>query len=179
MSNSRRDLLKGAAAFGVANGLRALAAAGDPWEQAAAIRARIKPPAFPNRDFEIARYGAVADGEKDCTEAISRAIAACNQAGGGRVVLPAGIVLTGLVHLKSNVELHLPAGATLRFIRDPRRYLPLVYTRWEGTECLNYSPFIYADGQENIAITGAGTLDGQADCEHWWPWKGRIDCGWA
>ena len=179
MINSRRDLLKGAAAFGVARGLRSQAAAGDPWEQAAAIRARIKPPAFPNRDFEITRYGAVADGEKDCTEAISRAIAAGNQAGGGRVVLPAGVVLSGPVHLKSNVELHLPTGATLRFIRDPRRYLPLVYTRWEGTECLNYSPFIYADGQENIAITGAGILDGQADCEHWWPWKGRIDCGWA
>jgi polygalacturonase len=177
MSNSRRDFFKAsAAALGCA---AKVWSAADPWEQAAAIRARIKPPTFPRRDFEIARYGAVADGEKDSTEAISRAIAACNQAGGGRVVAPMGIVLTGPIHLKSNVELHVPAGATLRFVRDPRRYLPLVYTRWEGTECLNYSPFIYADGQNNIAITGAGTLDGQADCEHWWPWKGRADCGWA
>jgi polygalacturonase len=134
---------------------------------------------IPKRDFEIARYGAIADGERDSTLAISRAIAACNRAGGGRVVVPAGVVLTGPIHLNSNVELHLPPGATLRFVRDPRRYLPLVYTRWEGTECLNYSPFIYAAGQENIAITGAGTLDGQADCEHWWPWKGRTNCGWA
>ena len=179
MSNSRRDLLKaGVAALGCASKIWS-AAAGDPWEQAAAIRARIKPPAFPRRDFEITRYGAVADGEKDSTEAISRAIAACNQAGGGRVVVPPGVVLTGPIHLKSNVDLHVPAGATLRFVRDPRRYLPLVYTRWEGTECLNYSPFLYADGQENIAITGPGTLDGQADCEHWWPWKGRTNCGWA
>jgi polygalacturonase len=179
MTNSRRDLLRGAAALAVAGGLRSRAATSDPWDQAAAIRERIKAPSFPKRDFEIARYGAVADGEKDCTQAISRAITACNQAGGGRVVVPAGIVLTGPVHLKSNVELHLPAGATLRFARDPRRYLPLVYTRWEGTECLNYSPFIYADGRENLAITGGGTLDGQADCEHWWPWKGRTNCGWA
>jgi polygalacturonase len=179
MINTRRDLLKGAAAFGIARGLRSRAAAGDSWEQAAAIRARIKAPTFPKRDFDAARYGAVADGQKDSTEAISRAIAACSQAGGGRVVMPPGIVLTGPVRLKSNIELHLPAGATLRFIRDPRRYLPLVYTRWEGTECLNYSPFIYSYGQENIAITGAGTLDGQADCEHWWPWKGRTNCGWT
>jgi polygalacturonase len=177
MANSRRDVLKSVAALGLARGL--LAAAGDPWEQAAAIRARIKAPSLPKRDFEIARYGAVADGEKDSTEAISRAILACHQAGGGRIVVPAGVVLTGPIHLTSNVELHLPAGATLRFVRDPPRYLPLVYTRWEGTECLNYSPFIYADGQENIAITGAGTLDGQADCSHWWPWKGRTNCGWA
>jgi polygalacturonase len=178
MANSRRDFLKGAAALGIVRGLRS-APAVDPWEQAAAIRARIQPPSIPRRDFEIVRYGAVANGEKDSTEAIARAIAACNQAGGGRVVVPAGIVLTGPIHLKSNVELHLPAGATLRFVRDPRRYLPLVYTRWEGTECLNYSPFIYADGQDNLAITGAGTLDGQADCSHWWPWKGRTDGGWT
>jgi len=179
MINSRRDLLKGAAALGIVRGLRSAAAAGDPWDQAVAIRGRIKAPTFSKRDFEITRYGALADGEKDCTEAIARAIAACSQAGGGRVVVPVGTVLTGPVHLRSNVELHLPAGATLRFIRDPRRYLPLVYTRWEGTECLNYSPFIYADGQDNIAITGDGTLDGQADCSHWWPWKGRTNCGWA
>jgi len=179
MTNSRRDFFRaGVAALGCADRIWS-AAAGDPWEQADAIRARINPPAFPKRDFELVRYGAVADGEKDSTEAVSRAIAACSQAGGGRVVAPAGVVLTGPIHLKSNVEMHVPAGATLRFVRDPRRYLPLVYTRWEGTECLNYSPFLYADGQENIAITGAGTLDGQADCEHWWPWKGRANCGWA
>jgi polygalacturonase len=179
MSNSRRDFLKaGVATLGCAGRMWS-GPAGDPWDEAAAIRARIKAPTFPRRDFEITRYGAVADGAKDCSDAISRAIAACSQAGGGRVVAPAGVVLTGPVHLQSNVELHLPAGATLRFVRDPRRYLPLVYTRWEGTECLNYSPFLYADGQENIAITGPGTLDGQANCEHWWPWKGRTNCGWA
>jgi len=43
---------------------------------------------------------------------------------------------------------------------------------------MNYSPFIYAFEQENITITGKGTIDGNRDCEHWWPWKGRTHCGW-
>ena len=115
-----------------------LAAANDPWQQAGAILARIRVPVFPKRDFEITRYGA-ASGAADCTEAIARAISECSQAGGGRVVVPAGVWLTGAIHLRSNVELYLAAGATLLFSRDPRHYLPLVYTRWEGTECLNYS----------------------------------------
>ncbi len=177
----RRDFLKATGAAAVLGRVTRLHSAPqneDPWEQAATIRARIRPPTFARRDFEINRYGAAGDGVKDCTPAIARAIAACYEAGGGRVVVPAGVWLTGAIHLKSNVELHISAGATLRFSRDPRQYLPLVYTRWEGTECLNYSPFLYSDAQDNIAITGAGTLDGQADCEHWWPWKGRLDCGW-
>jgi polygalacturonase len=149
------------------------------WESVSGILDRIKPPAFPRRDFEITRYGAVADGHKDCTDAIAKAIAACSQAGGGRVVVPTGDYFTGPIHLKSNVNLHVTKGATLRFSRDPKRYLPLVYTRWEGVECMNYSAFIYSYGQDNIAITGEGTLDGQCDCEHWWPWKGRTECGWS
>jgi polygalacturonase len=80
--------------------------------------------------------------------------------------------------LKSNVNFHVAKGATLVFSRDPKDYLPLVYTRWEGIECMNYSSQIYADQVENVAITGEGVLDGQADCSHWWPWKGRVNCGW-
>lgn len=147
------------------------------WESVPEILKRIQPPAFPNRQFDIAAYGATGDGQTDCTEAIRRAIAECSAAGGGRVVVPAGVFLTGAIHLKSNVDLHLSAGATLRFSRDTRLY-PLVRTRWEGVECMNYSAFIYAYGQQNVAVTGSGTLDGNADCDHWWPWKGRTECGW-
>jgi polygalacturonase len=176
---TRRDLFRGTSTLAAAALAGTMKAAGEGWDQVPAILARIKPPAFPQRDFEVTRYGAVADGAKDCTESIARAIDACNQAGGGRVVVPRGAYLTGPVHLKSNVNLHIAEGATLKFVRDPRRYLPLVYTRWEGVECMNYSAFIYSYGQDNIAVTGAGTLDGQCDCEHWWPWKGRTNCGWS
>ncbi|MBX5479576.1 MAG: glycoside hydrolase family 28 protein [Pyrinomonas methylaliphatogenes] len=136
------------------------------------ILARIKPPVFPDRDFDLTRFGAVGDGRTDCTESFRRAIAACHRAGGGRVIVPAGTFLTGAIHLRSNVCLHLMPEATIRFSQDPQKYLPVVFTRWEGVELMNYSPFIYAFEQENIAITGEGTLDGQSDEEHWWPWKG-------
>ena len=140
-------------------------------EQTAILR-RIQAPSFPKKDFDITRYGAKAGGADDCTESIRKAIAACAAAGGGRVVVPAGIFLTGAIHLDSNVNLHVSDGATLRFSPDPAHYLPVVYTRWEGTECMNYSPLIYAFGKTNIAVTGAGTLDGGSDEAHWWNWKG-------
>src|SRR5690606_41817799 len=54
-----------------------------------------------------------------------------------------------------------------------RRSSDLVFTRWEGVELMNYSPLIYAFEQENVAVTGAGVLDGQANSEVWWPWKGQ------
>jgi len=140
------------------------------WQTATEILARIKAPQFPARDFAITDFGAVAGGKQDCTTALSKAIAACSAAGGGRVVVPAGVFLTGAIHLKSNVNLHLVEGSTLLFSTDPAAYLPVVFTRWEGTECMNYSPFIYAFEQENIAVTGSGTLDGQASVDNWWAW---------
>ena len=100
------------------------------------------------------------------------------QAGGGKVVVPAGMYLTGAIHLKSNVNLEVSEGATIKFSQNPKDYLPVVFSRWEGIELLNYSPFIYAFEQQNIAITGAGTLDGQSDNDHWWPWNGRPHYGW-
>ncbi|HEY9170948.1 MAG TPA: glycoside hydrolase family 28 protein [Verrucomicrobiae bacterium] len=143
------------------------------WDQVPAILARIQPPAFPQRDFSIVAFGAIADGRTDCTEAIRKAITGCVQAGGGRVLVPAGEYLTGPIHLKSKVNLHLDRGATLKFTTDARAYLPAVLTRFEGMECWNFSPLIYAYEQENIAITGEGVLDGQASDADWWSWKGR------
>src|SRR5262245_48273907 len=88
------------------------------WSQVPAILSRIKAPVFANRDFKIIDYGAVADGRTDNTDAIRKAIAACNAAGGGRVVVTPGVFLTGAIHLKSNVNLHIAEGATLKFIPD-------------------------------------------------------------
>ena len=147
------------------------------WDDVPAILARIRPPVFPNRDFDITKYGAVGDGIKDCSKAIQEAITACSRAGGGRVLVPAGDFLTGAIHLRSRVNLHLSAGATLRFSTNPRLYLPAVYTRWEGVECMNYSPFIYAFDQKDVSVTGAGTLDGQANAENWWWWNGNPSYG--
>ena len=142
------------------------------WPLEAKILRQISAPVFPARDFVITNYGAVADGQTDCTEAIGRAIADCAKRG-GRVVVPAGEYLTGPVHLQSGVNLHLATNATLKFKTEPGAYLPPVLTRFEGVECYNYSPLIYALGQKNVAVTGDGTLDGQATDENWLNWKGR------
>jgi polygalacturonase len=151
----------------------------DPWESVMPqILKRIKAPVFPKRNFLITKYGAKADGTTNSSAAFSKAIDACNKAGGGRVVVPAGTFLTGPIHLKSNVNLVVSKGATIKFSTDPNDYLPVVFTRWEGVELMNYSPFIYAFEQRNIAITGEGTLDGQSDKDHWWQWNGRPGYGW-
>ncbi len=149
------------------------------WQTADEILARIKAPVFPNRSFQITDFGAKPDGKTDATQAIRQAIDACNAAGGGHVVVPAGTFLTGAIHLKSNVDLHLEEGSTLLFSTDPKAYLPVVQTRWEGIECMNYSPFIYAWEQENIAVTGSGTIDGQAGDENWWGWARKDANGRA
>ena len=143
------------------------------WQMVPSILARIRPPRFPARDFDITTYGAKADDGSDSTGAIRRAIDACHRAGGGRVVVPRGIFHTGAIHLKSNVNLFISEGATLKFSADPAKYLPVVYTRFEGTECLNYSPLIYAFEQQNIAVTGSGVLDGSASNDNWWRWARR------
>jgi len=150
-----------------------LRAAPSEWDQVPEILARIVPPHLPARDFVITRFGAVGDGKADCGGAIRKAIAACAEAGGGRVVVPAGDFLTGPIHLLSEVNLHLETNAVLRFSTDPQAYLPAVFTRFEGMECYNYSPLIYAFEQKNVAVTGAGMLDGQAAESNWLAWKGQ------
>ncbi len=149
------------------------------WAQVPEILARIQAPVFPARDFAITNYGATAGDKTDCTAAIGRAIDACAGSGGGRVMVPPGEFLTGPIHLKSNVELHLDKDATLKFSTNFSAYLPAVFSRFESVECYNYSPFIYAFGQRNIAVTGEGTLDGQATDENWLAWKGKkgVDAG--
>lgn len=134
-------------------------------------------PEFPDVNFTIMDYGAVADGKTDNTQAIKDAISACVEAGGGKVIIPSGKFLTGPIHLKSNVNLHLEKGAEVLFTKDKQAYLPVVRTSYEGVELMNYSPLIYAYQQKNIAVTGSGTFNGQADNENWWPWCGAERYG--
>lgn len=143
-----------------------------PYEQAAAIVARIRLPNIPQRDFLVQDFGASGDGRTDSSAAITRAIDACVAAGGGRIVFPQGTVLTGPIRLRSRMALHLLQGCTLKFIPEPSRYLPPVLTRWEGVELMGYHPLIYAFEESDIALTGGGVIDGGADEHHWWPWKG-------
>lgn len=154
-------------------GRAAEAPAADPWSRLPEVLARIVPPELPARDFVVTRYGAKADGSKDAGAAFRKAIEACAKAGGGRVVVPAGTFVTGPIRLRSGVNLHLEKGAVVRFLPDPALYLPPVLTRWEGMELMGYSPLVYALDEESIAVTGEGTLDGGADEQHWWPWKGK------
>ncbi len=172
---NRRTFLRGAGALATLPLMRRAHAGVDTreaWERAADIARNVKPPVFPDRVFDITKFGALPDAKTPATSAIAQAIEACTKAGGGRVVVPAGTFLTGAVHLLSNVELHVDEKATLRFDTNPASY-PLVFTRWEGMECMNYSPLVYARRQQNIAITGKGTLDGQGSNDHWWAWKGQ------
>ncbi|MDB5455267.1 MAG: glycoside hydrolase family 28 protein [Caulobacter sp.] len=147
----------------------------DAWAGAAAIERRARPPVFPSRVFNIVAAGAVADDVDQTTAAFARAIQQCAEAGGGRVLVPPGRWLTGAIRLRTGVELHLAQGATLVFSTDPARY-PIVATRWEGVELMNYSPLIFADGERDVAITGRGVLDGQGAA--WWSWSSAPRFGW-
>jgi polygalacturonase len=143
--------------------LHAAAATDDGWSEMDAILKRIEPPSFPKHDFIVTDFGAANDGKTDCRAAIAKAIDACVQAGGGRVVVPAGAFFCdGPIHLKSNVDLHISSGATLTFGAEPAHYLPAVLTRYEGTLLYGHSPRIYAKDAVNVAITGKGVIDGNA-----------------
>jgi polygalacturonase len=144
-------------------------AAADPWDQVPKIEAAIQAPTFPSRSYSIAKYGAVAGDPKTLNhEAINQAISECSSAGGGTVVVPKGVYYTGPLTLKNNVNLHLDPGSTLRFTTDVKYFYPAVLTRWEGNDCYNAAPLIYAYGCTNIAITGTGTIDGAASKDTWW-----------
>lgn len=126
-------------------------------------------PRFENRFFDIRMFGAKDGITTKNTRAFKKAIDTCYFAGGGTVIVPKGVWLTGQIHLKSNVNLHFEEGAELHFSPDPNDYLPVVFTRWAGFELYNYSPLIYACDCVNIAITGPGKLFGNG--EPWWKWK--------
>jgi polygalacturonase len=129
-----------------------------PWQAAKDIVAATALPSIPAVDFDATKYGVKGDGKTDNTAAFKAAVTAVNHAGGGRLVVPSGTYLTGAIYLMSNVNLYLGSGATLKFSGDVSLY-PTVLTRYEGIECMNHSPMIYAYGEHDIALTGSGTLD--------------------
>ena len=135
------------------------------------IVASVRRPRFPRRYFRVTDFGAVGDGTSKNTAAFAAAIDHTSRSGGGHVIVPPGTFLTGAIHLRSRVDLHVEDGATILFSQNPNDFLPVVFTRWQGIELMNYSPFIYSYGQRDIAVTGPGTLNGQADDNHWWNWK--------
>lgn len=128
-----------------------------------------KRPVFPKKYFSIVDFGAVEGGTVKCTDAIQRAINTAAAEGGGYVIIPKGKWLTGAIHLDNNINLYLDKYAELIFSQDPKDYLPVVFSRHEDVECYKYSSFIYAKDKVNIAITGAGTLNGQG--KPWWEYK--------
>ena len=148
------------------------------WLKMEAILSSIKAPSFPNKTYDIIKYGAKSNGVFDNTLAIKKAIQACSKNGGGIVLVPKGKFLSSAIHLENNVNLHLEEGAEIIFSVNPKDYLPLVHTSFEGTELMNYSPLIYAYKKHNVAVTGKGILNGQATKENWWPWCGGGSYGW-
>ncbi len=148
------------------------------WNESKKIEKSIKKTSFPKKTVSILDFGAK-DGAGNLNhEAINRAILACNQQGGGTVIVPRGEFFTGPITLKSTVRLHLEEGAELKFSPDKSLYTPTVLTRWEGLDCYNLRPLIYAYGETNIAITGKGIIDGQGTNENWWSMCGSPRYGW-
>jgi len=118
-------------------------------------------PVFPAFTVNITDRGA-REGTMS-TKAIQAAIDQVSKRRGGTVVIPRGIWKTGRISLKSNVNLHISEGAELHFSAEIEDYLPAVFTRNEGVELMSLGALIYANGQENIAVTGKGKLVGPPD----------------
>ena len=151
------------------------------WDEATyrQIEQSIRVPQFADKAYVITNYGAKATNTAAQNQkAIQKTIDLCSKKGGGRVVIPAGqTYLTGAITLKDGVNLHVEEGATLAFAFEPELY-PIVETSWEGLECFNLSPCIYAFKVKDIAITGKGTIDGGGSNDTWWPWNGNPRFGW-
>lgn len=131
---------------------------------------QIELPNIPAQEFLLTQFADPDSLQKDILPALNLAIASAAEQGGGKVIVPAGKwFVGGPIHLQSRIELHLAEGSHLLFSGNPDDYLPVVEQRWEGTEVFAYSPLIYANNVEDIAITGTGIIDGNADSQfHAW-----------
>ena len=126
----------------------------------------MKAPVFPNKNFVITEYGAIGDGLFDNTDAINSAINKCNGNGGGHVIIPAGLWLTGPIQLKDDVDLHLEKGGMLVFTSNIQSYVRENATRGKSSKI---APPISGVNLTNIAITGEGIINGNG--QYWRPVK--------
>ncbi|MBZ5537517.1 MAG: glycoside hydrolase family 28 protein [Acidobacteriia bacterium] len=163
MSNNhaRRDFMK---RFTIGAALLLPAATLTP-AAAAAVSTPGEKDKHPGPFFNVVEFGAVGDGKTPCTVALQKAVDVCAQAGGGKVIIPAGRYLTSALFLKSNVHVEILAGAILLFTTDFDS-VPTIQGRWEGIDRSVYASLFTGADLENVSITGRGTLDGQG--EAWW-----------
>lgn len=129
---------------------------------------KVVTPAFPDHTINVKDYGAVGDGLFDNTQAFAKSIDALAEKGGGKLIVPRGIWLTGPIVFKSNINLHVEQGALIVFSNDKSKY-PLIGTSFEGLDTYRCQSPIYGKDLENIAITGQGVIDGSGDA--WRPVK--------
>ncbi len=132
------------------------------------IAASIVQPKFLDQTFNVTDFGGRGDGVTLNTASFAAAIAACAKAGGGRVVIPEGLWLTGPIVFQSNVNLHIEQNALVRFTADYEAY-PLRLVQLRGVPRVLVTAPLYAENVENIAITGSGVFDGTG--EAWRPIK--------
>jgi polygalacturonase len=129
-------------------------------------------PQIPDRSVCLTDFGAVGNGLTLCTDAFARAIAALESQGGGRLVVPEGVWLTGPIELKSNIDLHLEQNALIYFSPDKRLYTGHLDSRGRCMPCIS------ADGCHDIAITGKGTIDGNGGGWHYAKRSKMSDVEW-
>ncbi len=161
--------------------LMSLCASADNWNDKLykQIEQSVSEPTFPDRTVNITKYGAsVKASAAKNQKAINKAIADLSKKGGGKVVVPAGTFETGPITLKSNINLEIQKDAKLLFSTD-KSLFPIVLTRWEGMDCKNYQPCIFAYEEKNVAITGEGTIDGNGSNDTWWKMCGKPKFGWT
>ncbi|WP_162880797.1 glycosyl hydrolase family 28 protein [Paraliobacillus sediminis] len=138
------------------------------WDKQQLPTFTVSNPDIPSKQFDITEFGAIGNGIHNNTEAFKKTIEACTKAGGGKVVVPAGIWLTGPIRLQSKINLHVKSGALVRFTGNFNDY-PLIISSFEGKETVRCQSPIDGEGLEDIAITGKGIFDGAGD--YWRPIK--------
>ena len=138
----------------------------------------VEEPEFPDNSVSVLDFGAIKGGMISNTAVFNHAIQSVHEQGGGHVIVPVGIYLTGPITLLSNVDLHLERGAIVLFTHSEKDY-PLIRTDFEGERRIRALSPIYAENQENIAITGHGIINGNG---HQWRLVKRsktTDAQWA